>query len=275
MLSTRAVASRLLPPWMKLFIRRQLFPLFNIYTDRGSVLKIGNFGRFLMAYRRDTADESVLVRGFDHDVYFKGLPDYHPAETDVIFDVGAHIGTFAIRAASKVPRGAVYAIEACGDTFNYLRINAALNKLDNLSTFHLALSDKPGTCTLYSHYENLGNSTTGQILSRGESEVVECGTLQQLFDDNRIGKCNFIKFNCEGAEFPVLLSAPPSLLKRIEKMLVLYHCDLWTKNTPEELQAHLEACGFDCTVANRTEKRGWIIATNSSCEGYDYGDLAK
>jgi len=261
----RAIASKLLTPWMKSAIRRlQSRPR---RVDRGSALKIGSFSGFQVAYRGDTADENVLEHSFDHDIFFAGVPDYLPAETDVILDVGAHIGTFAILAASKVSRGAVYAIEACEDTFNYLRINAALNKLDNLLTFHLALYDRPGKCTLNYDCGNWGHSIVSQLSNR--SEVVECCTLQQFFDDNHIGNCSFIKFNCEGAEFPILLSSPTSLLKRVGKMLVLYHYDLWTKNTPEELLTHLEVSGFECTVTNRTEKRGWIIATNSCCMDYE------
>ena len=264
----RTIASKLLPPWMKSTIRRQQRWLQRWLrrADRG-VLKIGSFGRFQVAYRGNTADENVLGHSFDHDIFFTGVPDYQPAETDVILDVGAHIGTFAMLAASKVSRGAVYAIEACEDTFNYLRINAALNRLENLSTCHLALSDRCGKCTLYHAKGNWGHSMVSQLSHR--SEVVECCTLQQFFDDNHIGKCSFIKFNCEGAEFPILLSSPASLLRRVGKMLVLYHCDLWTKNTPEELLTHLGASGFECIVTNRTEKRGWIIATNSCCVDYE------
>jgi FkbM family methyltransferase len=215
-----------------------------------------------MAYRDKTADENVLAHSFDHDIFFTAVPDYLPTETDVILDVGAHIGTFAILAASKVSRGAVYAIEACQETFNYLRINTALNKMANLSTFHLALSDRRGACTLYYDSENWGHSVVSVLSTR--SEVVECCTLQQFFDNNHIDKCDFIKFNCEGAEFPILLSSSSDTLLRIQRMLVLYHCDLWTKNTPEELLNHLQVSGFECSVTNRDEKRGWIIATNSS-----------
>jgi hypothetical protein len=45
-------------------------------------------------------------------------------------------------------------------------------------------------------------------------------------------------------------------------MLVLYHCDLWEKNSEEDLVSHLQASGFECTIRNRSEKRGWIVATN-------------
>jgi len=268
--------SKFLPTAMKSTLRRLLSRLLDSgesviasvrrrfgmrAADRRSVLKIGLFGKFQVAYREKTSDEAVLEHSFDHDIFFTGVPDYQPAETDVILDVGAHIGTFAILAASKVPRGEVYAIEACEDTFNCLRINAALNKLENLSTFHVALSDQRGTCRLYYDNGNWGHSMVSRISKH--SEEVECCTLQQFFDENHIEKCSFIKFNCEGAEFPILLSSPARLLRRVGAMLVLYHCDLWTKNTPEDLLAHLEASGFECKVINRAERRGWIVARNS------------
>ena len=230
---------------MKSAIRaRALVWLNESGIDRDSSLRIRSFGRFEVAYRQRTADEEVLKDSFEHDIFFAGVPEYHPAETDVIIDVGAHIGTFSVLAASKVPRGAVYAVEACEDTFNFLRINAALNKLGNLSTSHLALSDRRGTCTLYYDPGNWGHSVVCQVSNR--SEVVECCTLQQFLDERQIRKCSFIKFNCEGAEFPILLSSPPDLLSRIGMMLVLYHGDLWTKNTVEDLLSHLQTSGFDC-----------------------------
>ena len=229
-------------------------------TCDSPTLRIGSFGGFDVAYRQGTADESVLKESFDHDLFFAGVPEYLPNERDVILDVGAHIGTFALLAASKVPRGAVHGIEACEETFNLLRINAALNRMTNLSTHHLALSDRPGTCTLYHGPGNWGHSVVRRRSDR--SETVECHTLQQFFEDTGITRCDFIKFNCEGSEFPILLSSPADLLRRVRMMLVLYHCDLWTSNSEDDLLSHLRASGFDCSIRNRTHRRGWIVAVN-------------
>jgi FkbM family methyltransferase len=232
--------------------------LFGI--DRSSMLKIDSFNGFEMAYRQSTADESVLKDSFDHDIFFPGAPEYQPGEADVIIDIGAHIGTFAVLAASKVPRGAVHALEACEDTFNFLRINAALNRRGNLHPHHLALFDRRGTCTLHHDSGNWGHSVVRQLSDR--SETVECCTLQQFFAEAGIQRCSFIKFNCEGAEFPILLASPPDVLRRARVMLVLYHCDLWSANSKEDLFSYLEASGFRCTLRNCTQNRGWIIATN-------------
>ncbi len=251
---------------IKSTVRNRLSLLIKPTADRSSSLRIKSFGQFSIAYRSETADESVLVESFDQDIFFAGVPQYRAAETDVILDIGAHIGTFSVLAASKALRGKVYAIEACEDTFNYLRINVALNKLDNILPFHLALSDRQGLCTLYYDTGNWGHSTVSRLSRR--NEVVECCTLEQFMNAHQIEKCNFVKFNCEGAEFPILLSSHPSLLRRIDMMLVLYHCDLWTKHSVEDLLAHLTACGFRYEITNRGDKRGWIIATNANQASY-------
>ena len=259
----RAASVRLIPTRVKAAIRSWLLQVLNKpESDVGSTLNISSFGQFSIAYRRNTADEQVLQHSFDHDIFFDGVPEFQPAEDDVILDIGAHIGTFAVLAASKVPRGKVHAIEACEDTFNFLRVNAALNKLDNLVAHHLALSDREGTCTLYYDSGNWGHSVVSQLSA--SSEVVSCCSLQQFFEKNGIQKCDFIKFNCEGAEFPILLSSSGNVLTRIGMMLILYHCDLWPNNTPEDLLAYLQSKGFECVVRNRTETRGWIVATNQA-----------
>lgn len=262
----KRTCSRLLPQRLNKAIKAEMARLYMTSgIELGSMLKIDSFAGFEMAYRQGTADELVLENSFDHDIFFSGVPEYQPCETDVIVDVGAHIGTFAILAASKVSRGAVYSIEACKESFDYLRINAALNQAKNLSIHRLAIYDRRGACTLHYDRGNWGHSVVCQFSERGET--VDCCTLQQFFEENGISRCDFLKFNCEGAEFPTLLSSSAEALRRVRIMLVLYHCDLWTRNSQEDLVAHLQACGFDCKIRNRTEKRGWIIAVNPTWNG--------
>src|SRR5690606_28080848 len=111
---------------------------------------IGEFDGFTVAYRGGTADENVLGESFDHDQLLRAVPEYRPSPGDVVIDIGAHIGTFSLLVASRIPGGTVHAIEASLDTFNLLRINAALNraKFDGAAEVHchhLAISDREGT----------------------------------------------------------------------------------------------------------------------------------
>ena len=231
-------------------------------ADKPSMLAIGFFDGFELAYRKKTADERVIAHSFNHDIFFTGAPEYQLAEDHVIIDIGAHIGTFSLLASSKVERGRVYAIEASEDSFNYLRINIALNRCTNISAHHLALTDKKGTITLHHDVGNWGHSVVRAFSDLGET--VESCTLSDFLDKNRIDKCHFMKMNCEGAEFPILLSTPGNVLQRFGAILALYHCDLWFSNTEADLIHHLESAGFNSIIRNRSEKRGWIIATNTA-----------
>jgi FkbM family methyltransferase len=229
--------------------------------DKASNVAIGTFGGFEVAYRRATADEEVIKHSFDQDIFFKSVPEYRPTGSDVIVDVGAHIGTFALLAASKAPRGRVFAIEASLDTFNFLRINVALNRAENIAVHHLALTDKNGPVTLYHDTGNWGHSVVADLSK--VTETVEGVSLASFMERARIDRVQFMKLNCEGAEFPLLLAAPTALLERFDMVLVLYHADLWTKHTAQDLVTHLQASGLTCKVSQQTEKRGWILATRT------------
>jgi FkbM family methyltransferase len=262
---------RLLPRRARAIVRplyyrsRELLPGRNV--DRSSNLAIGSFGGFEVAYRKNTADEAVVWETFETNIFFGGVPEYEPADGHVIIDVGAHIGTFSLQASSRVGSGRVYAIEASGDTFNLLRINVALNQRTNISAHHLALGDKDGTGTLHHGSTNWGHSTVMKL--SGSSETVRSSTLSTFLQSNRIAHCHFMKLNCEGAEFPVLLSTPPEVLRRIETLLVLYHSHLWPKNTEADLVSYLESCGYRCSIRNRQEEEGWIIAERIEAQELD------
>ena len=241
-----------------------ILPVFTRKTvDKPSMLTIGSFGEFEIAYRKNTTDEAVISESFDNDIFYPRVPEYQPGRGDVIIDIGAHIGTFSLLSSSKVELGKVYAIEASEDSFNLLRINVALNQCTNISVHHLAIADKEGTSILYHDIGNWGHSTVRKLSKY--SETVKSCTLSTFLERNGINECHFIKFNCEGAEFPILLSTPKTILQRIGTILVLYHCDLWRNNTEADLISHLESSGFECVIRNRSEKcgRGWIIATNT------------
>jgi FkbM family methyltransferase len=230
------------------------------FCDYPSNLKLGSFGGFEIAYRKGTADEAVIAHSFDHDIFFNNVPEYQPASNHVVVDIGAHIGTFSLLASRKLPLGKVYAVEACEDTFNVLRVNVALNRAANISVHRLAITDKRCDATLYYDAGNWGHSVVKEL--SGRSEQVPACSLSDFIEDNGIQRCDFAKLNCEGAEFPILLNTPPKILRKFNILLVLYHNDLWEQNTPQDLLAHLTASGFKCVVRNRTEMRGWIVALN-------------
>lgn len=222
-----------------------------------SRLVIGQFGGFDVAYRAGTSDEQVIDESFGRDIFFSDLPEYHPNDDHTIVDVGAHIGTFAMMASRRVPHGRVFAVEASRETHHLLRINVALNRLDNVRVDRLALSDTVGTTTLFHDEENWGHSIVAPLTGRGET--VPTQTLAGYFADCGIERTHLLKFNCEGAEFPILLGSSIDVLRTVETMLVLYHTDLYRWATLSQLKEHLERAGFSTTVRNSNAERGWLI----------------
>jgi len=224
--------------------------------DVGYKLAISRFCGFEVAYREGTADEAVIKHSFDNDMLFPGIPEYRLQPNHVIIDVGAHIGTFSLLAASKVPQGKIFAAEACKETFDFLKINVALNHPGNIEIRHIALSDKMGKIFLHYDEGNWGHSIMKQLSAKGEE--VGSDTLDNFM--SAIGRCDFIKFNCEGAEFPILMGASKETLSKISMMLILYHCDLAESYTLDSMIGHLQNNGFKTRIRNQTTQRGWLIA---------------
>lgn len=249
--------SRLVPEPIKRPFRPMLG--WRRWSAHPPVVKIGSFAGIDVAYRDHTTDVDVLRESFDSDIFFAGVPEYVPAEHHVIMDVGAHIGTFSLLASTKVSRGKVFAVEACLESYNLCRINIALNQAGNIDVSNLALADQCGECMLQYDVGNWGHSTVAPLTGRGE--MVPAETLRGFMQAKQIERCDFLKMNCEGAEFPILLSTPRDVLRRFGMMLVLYHCDLYKAATETTLLSHLQESGFDTTVRQRTAERGWIIAT--------------
>ncbi|MFA5909864.1 MAG: FkbM family methyltransferase [Vicinamibacterales bacterium] len=212
-----------------------------------------------MAYRIGSVDRLVLGESFDSDPFLAAMPDYALPADAIVPDVGAHIGTFSQLAAAKAPRGRVYAIEASRETFDLLTADVALSGLANIRADHLALADREGAIELHHDPDgNCGHSITAPL--SGSSEWVAGTTLGQYLDTRDVRSVRVAKFSCEGAEFPTLLSSSGVVMARIERMIVLYHCDL-VDETPESLVSHLNAHGFATSITNQTKDRGWILAT--------------
>jgi FkbM family methyltransferase len=225
--------------------------------DVTSNIFIGQYDQFQIAYRKNTADEKVINHSFSNDIFLKELDFYKPSCGDTIVEIGAHIGTFSVLAADKIKPGRFFAIEACKDTFNLLKINSCLNWLDNIKVFNCAISEESKKTRLYYDIGNWGNSIVCEMSN--EYEEIDSITLNHLFDAEKIDKCNLLKMNCEGAEFPILFATEKRIFDKIDNLLILYHRHLWKKQSPEELNDFIIRMGFKTYQRNFDGTNGWII----------------
>ncbi|HEY4326116.1 MAG TPA: FkbM family methyltransferase [Mucilaginibacter sp.] len=216
-------------------------------------------------YRKGTCDDVVIKETFQDELFEKGFPEYKIKKNHLVIDIGAHIGAYSLKLSRQLTDGLVYAFEPCLDTFTYLEKNVVSNNIKNINIIRVALSDHVGETKLYYDHRNgsWGHSIVKNFSSNGE--MVQTDTLSNFFKTNSIRKCDFMKFNCEGAEFKILLSTPTAILQRIRHILVLYHLDLTDDYTIEQLVNHLKKSGFYTNIRqeNPQKQRGWLIAFQS------------
>lgn len=224
-------------------------------------IRIKDFGPngLRIAYREGSVDERAVQHWMER--LDQPVPDrYELRPDDTILDIGAHIGGFTLLAASLVPQGRVLAVEACRENHDLLVRNVELNGLENVETAHLALSDQRGEIRL--HHSASGNwgHTITQALESG-SEAVPAETLGGYLSAREVDRCGFAKLNCEGAEFPILMSASGETLRAIRQMLVFYHLDLIGETySLGDLERHLEEAGFELRRRQRSPVRGRLSA---------------
>jgi FkbM family methyltransferase len=245
------------PREAKTIILRIVARWLGMAPEEARRLVIRHVKGYRIAFRPKTSDEEVLAQAFQGDI-LAHVPEFTPRLTDVVLDVGAHLGGLSLLVAPRVKH--VYALEPRRDTFALLRLNLLLNFASNISAERLALSDNNGQCELFYAPEGMSWGDSIVFDHSRKSETVPCLSLSTFCGQRKITKIHFAKFNCEGAEFPILLSSDRRTLSVIEKMLVLYHCDLAPETSEKSIIRHLEGCGFRTTVRNRTATRGWIIA---------------
>lgn len=213
--------------------------------------------------RRDVWDSAVVIETWWLNEYLRNLKKIQEGAT--VIDVGAHIGSFSIFIASNLKDVKVLAFEPGPDNFILLKENIKINHLENkVLPFKFALAKKGGEKIKFNvHPDNLGMCSS--VLSyknlRKEKKDIffEAKTisLKQVFEKNQLSKCDLLKMDCEGCEYPVLLSTPEDVLKKIRNLTLEYH----RGGDIQKVKQYLEHTGFktkfDRAIPNRAI--GWMV----------------
>lgn len=207
----------------------------------------------------------VLREVFAARHYADYFPFYEPA---VIVDVGAHYGYFSIFASLNAgPEATIIAVEPSQHNFNILRRNIRDSRVENVYPIRAAISDQSGEAELY-----LGRHENHSLFREGdgpvETEKVRAITLDTLLHEQGLEEVDFLKLDCEGAEYPILLEAGASLLDRIETISIEFHDLKRQEYTGLALARHLKAHGFEIArfahgPTRRDHNYGQLVATKA------------
>jgi FkbM family methyltransferase len=185
---------------------------------------------------------------------------------DVVLDIGAHIGSF-VRAALDRGAGRINAFEANPQNFAWLAKNVgAFSERVTLSNKAVWRSDRPATMLYFAGSRDERNTGGGCVYGESgiEVEAVPFDDVVREITDSGRQRVKLLKIDCEGAEFPILLTA--KTLSLIDHIVGEFHefgeggghiqdvCRVpgFERFTIAELTAFLEKAGF----AVKSERNG-------------------
>ncbi|GIV04211.1 MAG: FkbM family methyltransferase [Fimbriimonadales bacterium] len=177
-----------------------------------------------------------------------------------VIDIGANVGLFAIYAAINFAAKVVYCFEPSATAVSSLRKNIEANGLEGrIQVFRFGVAGAKGTREFLVSPTEVLNRICEVGSTAGSRVVIECVTLQDVFELCRVERCDFLKVDCEGAEYEIFLSAPPGLLKRFQRIAIEWHTS--STNRPEELVSILQNAGFRVALQRLPRKStGYIYA---------------
>lgn len=211
---------------------------FKFLKNKFIIHKLRNGTKYLI--RTNSSDFGII-----NEVYV--VKEYHKLlnyikRRSIVIDIGAQIGVFSVLAAKIATKGKVFAFEPFEGNNLLLRKNIKLNNLKNVIVSENAIAAKSETRQLVISKENSGGHS---FFEKGDERVeIKTITLKDVFIKNKIDYCDFLKIDCEGAEYEILYNAPKKYLDKIKSITLEYH----KNGNPLELKNFLEEANFKVKI---------------------------
>jgi FkbM family methyltransferase len=171
----------------------------------------------------DVPFDSLFIPFIYKEIYIEGIyiDTFNQKKDMTVVDIGANIGvvTQYMRDYAKV----VYSVEPSKEHYEALVKNVEYNKWDNVKTFNMAIADKNGEMILNNNTSN--RTCHSLVLGYGQgSEKVKTQSMDTFFEENKIEKCDFMKFDTEGAEDMIIFSEGfKKVIPKIDAIMIEFH----------------------------------------------------
>jgi FkbM family methyltransferase len=169
--------------------------------------------------RPGTSDWWIFLEIFIFGIYTRAANDMRKA--NVIIDIGANVGLFAIYASSINPGADIYAIEPFPRNVEHLQRNLVLNANRQVHVRPEAVSNKTGVAELFFAPGDSSGCSLSQL--KAQSCPVNVINVNDLFDLCKIEKCDLLKMDCEGSELVILEAMSSDMLAQIGAIIMEYH----------------------------------------------------
>ena len=188
-------------------------------------------------------------------------PGFELLPTDLVVDIGAHTGLFALWTAPQVPQGRIVCIEPT-DAIESLRQSFVPNHLSNITILRCAVGPPSSQMELSDcpAYGCLSRSTafrlpflTRRLLEksaiRERTRVITspCRSLEEIMHGESLPHIDFLKVDCEGGEYAILDHSSDGVLRKVKRIAMEFH-EFHSSHDHRQLVRRLESCGFKVQI---------------------------
>ena len=184
-----------------------------------------------------------LEQGYEPSHF--GIPfDWSACNT--ILDIGANIGMFTLFAASRAPHAHLYSFEPDTGNFEVLIENIRTNDLESRVTLvRRAVAGATQELKMFFRTDDPGGHSIYHYTDESKEAIVPALSLDDVFKTYGLASCDYLKVDCEGAEYDILYNTSSEVLKKIRCIALEYHhFSNDPKNQPTVLVDYLRSHGF-------------------------------
>lgn len=180
--------------------------------------------------------ECDLQHFIQRQLYFLGC--YEPEQVslwmklarqaEVIFDVGANVGVYALAAAAANPAATVHAFEPTPELAARLGVNIGLNQFERITVNATAVGQQSGE--IYLHFSggkdgtNEGMNYVSPTARHSSDQLVPLVSLDDYCQRQGIERVDLIKVDIEGAEYHALRGAEKLLRNQAVHCIFMELC---------------------------------------------------
>ena len=194
-----------------------------IKGDRKRFLALCAVNNIELNYEINKKEFGVLRNIFEDREYADYFPFYRSV---TVVDIGAHYGYFSLFASLNIdPSSCILSFEPNKGNFKSLKQNVEDCKAGNITALNMAVGGLSGLTKLYKGFNpNHSIVENYKLLNQEKSyEEVEVKTLEEVVLENKLDKIDFLKIDCEGAEYLMLENTPNYIFDRIVTISMEFH----------------------------------------------------
>jgi len=233
------------------------------YEHLSSIEEFDLYGR-LKNYKYEERDKDLWAAYPLYDIFINKCykkDNCSVQDGDVVFDIGSNLGLFSYHAVCEGAKK-VYSFEP--GVPQYKSIVENFGSMPQISIENLAVSDSAGEIIFYIHpTRSLMSSTSLDEMNQPSDgyTITSCKSvnLHGYCLENGIEKIDYLKMDCEGAEYKIIESLSEDFLSEsISKICMEYH-----DNKDGKVQ----------NIVNKLLKCGFLLDQSDIREGQEVGIL--